>query len=597
MKKGVIELDEVLQTILKEIPQSPSWLAARKVAEQIRNLHKSEKNLLPVVKAALLSSFTAEPLADFAVIEAARQNVYLDLYSGGYGQFNQEILSSDSGLYQHAPEITFLLLEPQALLSLDTLTLESVDHLLFEMSGLIKPFAANSAAALVVSTFLCPPSWPLHVLPTEVDKILQQANDRLRNEFAEVPQVQILDLNSLAAYYGYQHALSPQMLAMARLPFSEGFLILLARKMLSHVLAVKGRGKKCLVLDCDNTLWGGIIGEDSMEGIQLGPDWPGREFLDFQKAIFELTRQGVILAINSKNNERDVMKVLREHPHMLLRESCFAGIQINWDPKPENMKRLAEQMNIGLDSMVFVDDNPAEQEMMRQMLPEVTVLDLPDNPALYARTLRETNLFTQAFLTEEDKQRGQIYAAQRQRSELQKSVPTLEDYLRSLQMVCCIRLAQGTDIKRASQLTQRTNQFNLTTRRYSETDIRQRIESPDWNIYVLGLKDRFGDNGTVGLALVEKETNTWRIDTFLMSCRVIGRQAEDALVDRICRDAAAAGAKELQAQYLQTQKNTLVKDFWDRMGFRKVKTEETSSFYTVDLEEYIYKEFEYIELE
>jgi FkbH-like protein len=387
------------------------------------------------------------------------------------------------------------------------------------------------------------------------------------------------------------------MMSMARIPFSEVFLDLLASRIVSHIVATQGLSRKCLVLDSDNTLWGGIIGEDGIDGIHIGPDCPGREYLDFQKAILELYEQGVILAINSKNNLDDVMQVLNVHPHMLLREKHFASIQVNWEPKPQNMERIARQINIGLDSLVFIDDNPAERQLMRQFMPQVETLEMPDNPAFYARALRETSFFARAYLTEEDKNRGQVYAAQRQRESLQQSCVTLEDFLKSLEMVVSIRSAGRKDIKRVAQLTQRTNQFNLTTRRYTEADITAMTQNPDWRIYVLGLKDKFGDNGTVGLAITEVKAGCWHLDTFLMSCRVIGRQAEDALVDRICHDAAEAGCVSISAEYIPTAKNNLAADFWDKMGFIRENTDVQRVRYSRRLTDYQSPKFTYLQIE
>ena len=542
------------------------------------------------LKTAFISSFTVDPLVDFTVVEAADCSVGLQSYIAPYGQISQEILNLQSGLYAFTPDVTVLIAEA------DKLAKEPIAAA-DEIIALAQTFRQNASGMLVICTFMAPPDWPLHMLQSERQIGLHEANCRLKETFHDDLCVQICDLDGLAAYYGYANAISPEMQAMARIPLSEGFLSLLAKKLVSHFKVQAGLTRKCLVLDCDNTLWGGIIGEDGMDGIALGPDWPGREFVDFQKAILELYEQGVILAINSKNNETDVMQVLHEHPHMVLKEEHFASVCVNWDPKPENMKRLADEINIGLDSFVFVDDNPAERQMVRQMLPDVEVLDLPDNPAAYAKTLRQTNYFAKASLTDEDKKRGEIYAAQRQRNQLQQTTATLEDYLKSLEMVCSIRPAEENDIKRAAQLPQRTNQFNLTTRRYTEADIRHMLENPEWNVYVLGLKDKFGDNGTVGLALVKKQDNQWRIDTFLMSCRVIGRQAEDALVDRICRDAVSAGAKSIEAEYIKTQKNGLVSDFWNKMNFLETASDENRAHYQLNLESYHSKTFEYLKFE
>jgi FkbH-like protein len=577
-----------LNEIIFDAEKTSTWLAYRKAAGQIRELFKSGAAKPQVsIKAAIVGSFTIEPLVDYAVVEAASRSIELQTYIAPYGQFNQELLNPQSELYLAKPQITFLLLEAES---------DVIDEQASHLHDLVDAFLKNSTGILVINTFPACLSWLLQVLPDHRRILIEKINAEIIERYQNHPRIQVLDLDGLVAYAGFQNALSPQMMSMARIPFSEMFLKLLARRIVSHVAATQGLSRKCLVLDCDNTLWGGIVGEDSLDGIQIGRDWPGREYLEFQKAILELYEQGVILAINSKNNPADVMQILNEHPQMLLREKHFASIVANWDPKPQNMQRIAEQINIGLDSMVFIDDNPVERQLIRQMLPQVETLEMPADPSLFARTLRETGLFARAYLTEEDKNRGQIYAAQRQREQFQKSCATLDDFLKSLEMVVSIRPAGKDDIKRAAQLTQRTNQFNLTTRRYTEADIAGMSQSRDWRIYVLGLKDKFGDNGTVGLAMVKTGPKEWYVDTFLMSCRIIGRQVEDAMVDRICRDAIEAGCADISAEYIPSAKNNLVVDFWDKMGFTREKSDTKQVQYSKQLTDYKPPRFEYLEI-
>jgi FkbH-like protein len=577
-----------LNEIICNAEKAAIWLGFRKAAGQIRELFKSAEAKPQIsVKTAFLSSFTIEPLVDYAVVEAAARSIELQTYTAPYGQFNQELLNPQSELYRSKPQITFLLLEDGS---------DGIEHQAAHLQDLVDAFLKNSTGVLIINTFPAYPSWPLQILPDQRRLLIEKLNAGIIERYQNHPRIQVLDLDGLIAYAGCQNALSPQMMGMARIPFSEAFLNLLASKVLSHVIATAGLSRKCLVLDCDNTLWGGIIGEDGLDGIQIGHDWPGREYLEFQKAILELYEQGVILALNSKNNPADVMQVLDKHPQMLLREKHFASIIVNWDPKPQNMQKIAEQINIGLDSMVFIDDSPAERELIRQMLPQVETLEMPADPSLFARTLRETGLFARAYLTEEDKKRGQIYASQRQRDHFQKSCATLDDFLKSLEMVVSIRLAGKDDVKRTAQLTQRTNQFNLTTRRYTEADIAGMTQDPNWRIYVLGLKDKFGDNGTVGLAIVKTRPKDWFIDTFLMSCRVIGRQVEDALVDRILRDAIEAGCESVSAEYIPSAKNNLVADFWDKMGFTRQDSNSKQVQYLKQLTNYKPPQFEYLEI-
>jgi len=361
-----------------------------------------------------------------------------------------------------------------------------------QIRSLAEVYKENHSDILIIANFMASPQWPLHILTSRETSTLQCANDMLQEAFDDDPRIQICDLNMLAAYYGFSRAISPQMMSMARIPFSEGFMAILARKITSHFRAYKGLTRKCLILDCDNTLWGGIIGEDGIDGIALGPDSPGREFVDFQRAILELYYQGVILAINSKNNFDDVMEVLRDHPYMVLREKHFADIQANWNDKPSNMIQIAKELNIAIDSFVFLDDNPAERSMMRQMLPEVCTIDLPGNPCLYAQTLRQSNEFVKENITPDDLKRGQIYAAQRQRSKTRKKSSNLNEFLKSLEMEATIHKATEVDVKRVSQLSQRTNQFNLTTKRYSQAQVTEMLADDSKFVYVLKLKDKFG---------------------------------------------------------------------------------------------------------
>ncbi len=581
----------------KKLKGDEGWLVIRRAAKAIQDaLRQKMGTFKHQADVAFVSSYTADPLADYVQVFSAQNDLAVNQYIAPYGQFNQELLNPQSELYRASPQITFLLIEIESLLANDTIDEQTQSSAMSRLGGLVDAFLKNSTGILVINTFPACPSWPLNVLPDQRRILIEKLNARIIEHYQGHPRIQILDLDALVAYFGCQNALSPQMMSMARIPFSEAFLAMLARRIISHIVATKGLARKCLVLDCDNTLWGGIIGEDGLDGIQIGHDSPGREYLEFQKTILELYEQGVILAINSKNNHDDVMQVLNEHPQMLLREKHFASIMINWDSKPQNMQKIAEQINIGMDSIVFIDDNPAERELMRQSLPQVETLEMLADPSLFARTLRETGLFTRAYLTEEDKNRGQIYAAQRKREQFQQSCATLEDFLKSLEMVVSIHPANKDDIKRVAQLTQRTNQFNLTTRRYTDADIAAMAKNQNWRIYVLGLKDKFGDNGTVGLALVEIQPKQWRVDTFLMSCRVIGRQVEDALVDRICQDAAKTGCESISAEYIPTAKNNLVAGFWDKMGFEKRNSDTKQVRYSRQLKNYQSPQFLYLKI-
>ncbi len=559
------------------------WLAVRKTAAEVIEAFESGSDQYDVkVNAAFIGSFTLGPLVDYVIVQAASCGIWLNPYIGGYGKIEQEMLDPKSGLYEFEPEFCFVFPEFGKVVNPE---------------GLINAFCGNCKCHLVFGNYMAVPGWPYHIIKAEQTEEVQKANSVLSRAAEKHPCSQLLDIDGMAAYYGYSRSESPEMLAMARMPYSEGFMSVLSKKIISHVRAAKGLVKKCLVLDCDNTLWGGIIGEDGFDGIAIGPDTPGREYVEFQKAILELYGQGVILAVNSKNNYEDAIRVFREHPHMILKEEHFAGLAINWQDKPSNMQKLADEINIGLDSFVFLDDNPAERAMMRQMLPQVHTPELPANPCLYAKFLRETNDFVRSSLTDEDKKRGQMYAAQRKRSEVQKQFVTLEDYLRSLEMTATIRPAGEGDVKRVSQMTQRTNQFNLTTKRYTESEISEMLESDTWKIFVLGLRDKFGDNGTVGLAIINCSGKRWQVDSFLMSCRVIGRGAEDALVERIFAEAKSDNIKKIFANYIKTAKNSLVEDFWDQAGFEVMSQNAEEAEYCLEVDSFKPARYDYLKVE
>lgn len=591
-----------IREIAEQAKAAGSWIVQRRAAMEIRQMPGDDS--LPLrFKLALLSSDTVAPLADFLTVAAAAEGIKLETYVGDFGQIQQEILNPQSDLYAFQPDAVLLIASPHSfgwpIVPPATSETEAIaaDSVIATLASLVDAFHRHASGVFLPTTFPATPDWPFHIQPSGSMFALREVNRRIVAAFAGHAGVQVCDLDGLCAYYGYRECLSPEMLALAACPFSEMFLARLSEKILSHVRSRLGRARKCLVLDCDNVLWGGIVGEDGFDGIHLGPDRPGREFVEFQKAVLELFEQGVVLAVNSKNNAEDVRRVLAEHPHSLLREKHFAAIEANWNDKPANMRRIAEELKLGLDSFVFLDDNPAERDMMRQMLPEVLTLEMPANPALYARTLRETSCFAASGLTDEDRLRGAMYAAERSRGQLRQSVATIEDFLQSLEMKVRISKAAETDVRRIAQLTQRTNQFNVTTRRYGESEIAAFLADPAWRIYVLRACDRFGDSGLVGAAIVVLENGHWRIDVFLLSCRVIGRCLEYAFADRIVRDATAAGVANITAEYIPTQKNALAADFLAKAGFMPQSEENGRTVWRLNASEYQPKVFSFIQIE
>lgn len=340
--------------------------------------------------------------------------------------------------------------------------------------------------------------------------------------------------------------------------------------------------KKCLVLDLDNTLWGGVLGEDGVDGIRIGGDYPGKAFLYWQEAILQLAKSGIILAVCSKNNQQDVFDVWEKNPYLVLKKEHFAAYRINWTDKATNIRELSAELNIGLDSMVFVDDNPTERELIRQALPMVSVPDFPDQPYElpdFYKTIVE-RYFQIYTLTEEDKKKTEQYKANAERREAQAAFTDFNKYLESLQMTITVEPANAFNIPRIAQMTQKTNQFNLTTRRYTEADIKIRLES-GWRIWCISVADKFGDNGITGVIML----NNTEIDSLLLSCRILGKGIEFAFIKTVLHLVRESGCKSVSANYLPTAKNAQVADFYEKCGFNCLHVNlDGSKSYSIDLE-------------
>lgn len=340
------------------------------------------------------------------------------------------------------------------------------------------------------------------------------------------------------------------------------------------------------MVDLDNTLWGGVIGEDGMQGIKLSAEYPGAAYQALQRVMLDLARRGILLAVCSKNNLEDAMEAIETHPGMLLRSKNFAAMRINWTDKAQNLREIAAELNIGIDSLAFMDDNPVEQEQVRAALPEVTVIDMPADPVDYATALRECPAFERLTLSAEDQQRTSFYVAERERSQAEQTFQTKEDFYRYLEQEAEISPVLPATLARISQLTQKTNQFNLTTRRYSEPQIAEMAAKPDWQVLSIRVRDRFGDHGLVGVAITRDEKETCEIDAFLLSCRVIGRTVETALLSYLAQSAAARGRQRLSGWFFPTKKNAPAKEFYSQHGFQLHTQNGQGSLWELDLKQH-----------
>ena len=360
----------------------------------------------------------------------------------------------------------------------------------------------------------------------------------------------------------------PRHAYLYRQPFTDGFLNTLGRQVSRIVAASRRAAKKCVVLDADNTLWGGIIGEDGIDGIQIGDEFPGSAFRDFQKLVLSWRQQGVFLAVASKNNEADVWEVFDKHSGMVLRREHLSTWQINWLPKAEGIPAIAKSLNIGTDSLVFIDDNPMEIAYMRDARPEVTSILLPADPADIVATIQALTLFDQLDITDEDRKRADMMRAERDREVLGAQIDH-GDFLKALDLKVDLFRAKTEDLGRVTQLINKTNQYNLTTIRRTLDEVRALAGSDDWRLYAFRVTDKFGEYGLVGVIIIEisADWRRWTLDSVMMSCRVLGRGVEQALIGGLAEDARAEGVVEFVGSYIPTAKNAICKSFLPDQGF------------------------------
>jgi FkbH-like protein len=509
---------------------------------------------------AILRSFTVEPAVPLLRASAFSIGVDLTVQLGDFNAYAQELLHAGSSLYRFEPQAVILAAqsyEPDALRTW------------------LRVFRERSNAHLILHTVEAPPVARRGVLDAQTEggewDTVQRLNAELRNVAREFRGVYILDYDALVARYGREIWRDERKWLTMRMPIAAPQLIHLAQEWMRFLHPLTGKLAKVLVTDLDNTMWGGVIGEDGMEGIQLSAEYPGAAYQAVQQVMLDFYQRGILLAINSKNNPADAMEALEKHPGMILQPRHVGALRINWSDKAQNLREIAEELNVGIDSLAFLDDNPVERQHVREQLPEVTVIELPENPMDFARALRDCPVFERLTLSDEDAKRGEYYAAERDRKKLEQTASSPEEFYRSLEQELEVRRVTPMTLARVAQLTQKTNQFNTTTRRYSEQQI-QAMEQNAHRVYSLRVKDRYADNGLVGVAILAEKGEVCEIDTLLLSCRVIGRTVETAFLSKLADEARTAGAVRLEGWFLPTKKNTPAKDFYAQHGF-EVATE------------------------
>jgi FkbH-like protein len=555
------------------------------------------------LKTYVVRSVTVEPVLPFLTTEAVLSNYVLELQVGGYGSYVDEMLSPQSALAKFKPDLVFVFLDLEEMagrlpeLCADGIGAgveEEIEECLARMAQLLRSFRSGNSARLLLQGLVVPDLTSLGDvgdanLPHSLTNAVQRLNQRLAALCSTIADCVFFDVDRLAARYGRARWRDARMFYVSRLPIASDSFRAYSRGLVRSFSTLFRASRKVLCTDLDNTLWGGVLGEDGPEGIATGSAFPGNCYLDYQKYLKQLASRGILLAIVSKNNEADVREAFQiRSADLALSLDNFVARKINWNEKSDSIRELAQELSLGLDSFVFVDDNPVECEAIRQELPDVAVVVAPIlEPWRLVEVLSEQPFFDAAVVTDDDVNRLNEYKSQAQRAELATSLGNRDEFLASLEIVCTFQSALQAPLSRAVQLLAKTNQFNLTTRRHSAAEIEEFASTAGGHAVVVRVRDRFGDAGVVGLALARNQGDSCCIDSLLLSCRVIGRGIETALLAYLGEHALRTGVRRLVGEFIATKKNAPCANFYIDHGFTEcVPSEEVQSdsiFYELDL--------------
>ncbi|MEO9384755.1 HAD-IIIC family phosphatase [Chromobacterium phragmitis] len=547
------------------------------LARTLLNLRAQEAVLTPLnqVKLGVISNGTMALLTHPLIASAIRYGINLDVVEPHYGQFVQQALDPESELNLAKPDVVLIALDYRALPISSPVTLGQdaapiVANFLDQVEQIAANLKKNCGATILVSTLAQPPRSLFGNMDCRQQGslrwVINEINAQLQSRSNSWDL--ILDVQMLAESVGTSAWFDNRQWNHGKIPMAPCFFPAYTDYVARVLMAIKGASRKCLVLDLDNTLWGGVIGDDGVEGIVVGNgNSLGEAFQDFQRAALDLRARGVLLAVCSKNDEEVAKGAFERHPDMVLKLEHFSSFIANWDDKASNLRRIASELNIGLNALVFADDNPFERELVRREAPQVAVLEMPQDPSSYRDVLSQAGWFESISFTDEDRNRNAQYSANKQR-ELLKGQTDLVTYLRSLDMKLHAEGFGAMNRSRVTQLVNKTNQFNLTTPRYTELEIEAFEKSNSGFNAAYRLVDSFGDNGIISVLICESsDEHTWDVNTWLMSCRVLGRQVERAILNHIVSNARAKNISALRGVYIPTDRNMMVKDHYKNLGF------------------------------
>jgi FkbH-like protein len=549
-----------------------------------------------VIRVGVLSNGTADFLGPAFMVSALRHGVWVHTIGAGFDQVAHEALNAASEVNRAKCHFVLLCIDHRGLPFSPTpgdpdrgrATLEAASRYIDSIrSGLHKASGCTVIAQTVPQVAGSFFGSLERNVPGTLQWLIDHYNCELRARIETSSDI-LLDAAALAETVGLFQWHDPVQWTLGKFSFSHAIVPLYAEWLGRLIGAARGKAHKCLVLDLDNTLWGGVIGDDGLAGIVLGNGSPtGEAYLNVQRTALALRQRGVVLAVLSKNDEQVARSAFRSHPEMLLKEEHIAVFQANWQDKASNLKAIAETLNIGIDALVLLDDNPAERAQVREALPAVAVPELPGDPAFYGETLLAAGYFEAIRFTDEDRRRADRYRANAARAELLGAATDLDSYLGSLQMRAICGPFDCVSRARITQLINKTNQFNLTTRRYTESEVEEFEKSASGLTLQVRLIDRFTDNGIIAVVICVAHRTQWLIDTWLISCRVLNRGVELATLNYIVGRARAAGIRALVGQYLKTERNGMVNDHYAHLGFAPISADDLGSYWTLDIDSYV----------
>ncbi len=597
LKKLLLDRDKTFWPALVKLTTSAATFnqlitlsTMRKKAVKL-GLNGSSDRLIDPIKMGLIGGSMLYPLSDLLEHMMTVTVGKARILTGDYNNYRSEILEAASALYEFQPDFVIVLPDDQSckytgrLNDPEEMVEAEIDRVSSDLLQLCSIIRERSAAEVLLCNFILPSAidlGPLRAKSLASDWSFRKAvNLRLGTKAPNY--VHVCDLEFLAYRLGGLTAKDDRSWFESKQLCSPALQVALAKEIAHLIGSLTKSPKKVLALDLDNTLWGGVIGDDGIKGIEIGDTSPkGEAFKAFQSYILSLTERGLLLAVCSKNDFDNAIEPFREHPEMVLREGHFVSFKANWEPKAQNLIQMADELNLGLDSFIFVDDNPAEVENVRQFTPEVTSILLDPDPSAYVRQLQESRLFERFNITGEDLQRTEQYREEATRRNLLASAVDMDSYLSSLEMAGTFREFNPIDLPRIAQLINKSNQFNLTTRRRSEAELAALMSDQRYTGFSMRLSDRFGDHGLISVVIcLRNDDASLEIDTWLMSCRVLKRQVEEQVLNEIVRTARVNGCRLITGVYLPTAKNQMVSDLYARLGFEPVNVTTERSEYSL----------------